>query len=180
MPTRRVVTGINAEGESVISSDGRGPVFWDRGSSILEQLWQTDRVPPEVRGTKEPVVFENLTAEPPPGGSVFRVVTVMPEGTTEPLRPDVEAEVAATFREYDANGVFASGERSGFHITRTIDFVIILSGEVDLEMDNGSVHLKPGDCVVQRETRHAWRNRGNQACVMAGVQISTRESQSQT
>lgn len=180
MPTRRVVTGINAGGNSVIASDGPGPVVWDRGSSILEQLWQIDSLPPEVRGTTEPVVFENLTAEPPPSGSVFRVVTVMPEGATEPLRPDVEGEIASRFKEYDTAGAFASGERSGVHITHTIDFVVILSGEVDLEMDEGSVHLETGDCVIQRETRHAWRNRGSQACVMAGVQISTREKQPQT
>jgi quercetin dioxygenase-like cupin family protein len=60
----------------------------------------------------------------------------------------------------------------GFHTTPTIDYIIVLSGEVDLELDAGSVHLTPGDIVVQRATRHAWRVNGDQPCVMAGINIS--------
>ena len=59
------------------------------------------------------------------------------------------------------------------HTTRTIDYGIVLSGEIDLELDEGEVHLGPGDVVVQRGTRHAWRNRGSRPCTMAFVLISS-------
>jgi len=63
-------------------------------------------------------------------------------------------------------------EASGFHRTDTLDYVMILDGEVTLELDRGSVALGPGDCVVQRGTRHAWRNRSGRPVKMAVVMVS--------
>lgn len=58
------------------------------------------------------------------------------------------------------------------HTTDTIDYDIILSGEIWLELDDGAkVHLKPGDCVIQNGTRHAWRSEGSEPCYMASVLI---------
>ena len=59
------------------------------------------------------------------------------------------------------------------HTTRTIDYGIVLSGEIDLELDEGEVHLKAGDVVVQRGTRHAWRNRSSEPCRIAFVLIDS-------
>ncbi len=64
-------------------------------------------------------------------------------------------------------------EDPAMHTTRTIDYGIILDGEVDLELDEGEVHLRPGDVIVQRATRHAWRNRGTAPCTIAFVLISS-------
>ena len=61
----------------------------------------------------------------------------------------------------------------GMHTTRTIDYGIVLSGEIYLELDEGEVHLTPGDVVVQRGTRHAWRNRSAEPCKIAFVLISS-------
>ena len=61
----------------------------------------------------------------------------------------------------------------GMHTTPTIDYGIVLSGEIDLELDEGEVHLQAGDVVVQRGTRHAWRNRGTEPCRIAFVLISS-------
>ena len=60
----------------------------------------------------------------------------------------------------------------GFHRTETIDFVMILEGDLTLELDDGSVDLHPGDCVVQQGTRHAWRNRSDRPVRMAAVMVS--------
>jgi uncharacterized cupin superfamily protein len=62
-------------------------------------------------------------------------------------------------------------EASGFHRTDTLDYVMVLDGEVTLELDRGAVTLGPGDCVVQRATRHAWRNRSGRAVRLAVVMI---------
>lgn len=59
------------------------------------------------------------------------------------------------------------------HTTRTIDYGIVLSGEIDLELDEGTVHLRPGDVIVQRRTRHAWRNHSTEPCKMAFILISS-------
>jgi hypothetical protein len=65
-------------------------------------------------------------------------------------------------------------EEYGMHQTQTIDFVTIVSGEVDLRLDDAGVHLKAGDCVIQRGTRHAWRNRSTEPCVLSAVLVSTK------
>ena len=66
-------------------------------------------------------------------------------------------------------------EASGFHRTDTLDYVMILEGAVTLELDRGSVVLGPGDCVVQRATRHAWRNQSGRPVKLAVVMISLAE-----
>ena len=66
-------------------------------------------------------------------------------------------------------------ENPGMHTTDTIDYGIVMSGEVWLELDDGAeVHLRPGDCVVQNGTRHAWRNKGSETCIMAFVMVGAR------
>ena len=66
-------------------------------------------------------------------------------------------------------------EPDGFHTTDTVDYVMVLEGEIFLELDTGEVLLHPGDCVVQRSTRHAWRNRTGAPVKMAAVMISLRD-----
>lgn len=68
---------------------------------------------------------------------------------------------------------FKPGGGAGLHTTRTIDHAVVLSGEIDLELDAGEVHLTAGDVVVQRGTRHAWRNKSGEACVMAFILIAS-------
>ena len=67
-------------------------------------------------------------------------------------------------------------EADGFHTTDTVDYVMVLEGEVSLELDTGEVALRPGDCVVQRQTRHAWRNRSATPVRMVAVMVSLRPS----
>jgi uncharacterized cupin superfamily protein len=75
------------------------------------------------------------------------------------------AEAAATMEGIQADG---------FHTTQTVDYVMVLEGEIALELDTGEVTLRPGDCVVQRGTRHAWRNRSGKPVKMMAVMLSTR------
>jgi uncharacterized cupin superfamily protein len=79
-------------------------------------------------------------------------------------------------RESMARSTIEGIESDGFHTTQTIDYVMVLEGEIALELDDGEVQLKPGDCVVQRGTRHAWRNRSDGPVKMMAVMVSTRDA----
>jgi mannose-6-phosphate isomerase-like protein (cupin superfamily) len=94
--------------------------------------------------------------EPEPGGSSWRVFDLPPD------------EVVAAYLE--AQGHADAGD--GFHRTDTLDYVMILDGEITLELDRGAVTLRSGDCVVQQGTRHAWRNRSGRPVKLAVVMIS--------
>jgi mannose-6-phosphate isomerase-like protein (cupin superfamily) len=99
--------------------------------------------------------------EPPAGGTAWRVFEV-------PTDEDMRAAMA------QAAGRMEGIEPDGFHTTHTIDYVMVLEGEISLELDTGEVTLHPGDCVVQRGTRHAWRNRSGKPVKMMAVMLSTR------
>ncbi|MFA5886029.1 MAG: cupin domain-containing protein, partial [Acidimicrobiia bacterium] len=154
MGVRRVVTGVDADGRSVFLSDGDAP-----GPDSWVEVWLTD---PAV-GTD--AVFDAplgpSALEPPAGGTAFRVFHVPPDAAMR--------EAMAANRE-----AIDGMEADGFHTTRTIDYVMVLEGEIGLELDTGEVTLGPGDCVIQRETRHAWRNRSGQPVTMMAVMVSTR------
>ena len=154
MAVRRVVTGVDDQGRSVFLSDG--PAF---GGDQWAEVWVTD---PE-QGMDAVVDPRDgpLVLEPPAAGTAWRVFEVPPDA--------VMRELMAS-----AAGTMPGIEADGFHATDTIDYVMVLEGEVTLELDTGEVALHPGDCVVQRGTRHAWRNRGDEPVRMVAVMLSTR------
>jgi mannose-6-phosphate isomerase-like protein (cupin superfamily) len=154
MAVRRVVTGTDDEGRSVVLSDGEA-----FGGDAWAEVWVTD----PARGADAVVDPHDgpLALEPPAGGTAWRVFEVPPDAVMR----------AAMARAVDAiDGM----EADGFHTTQTIDYVMVLEGEVALELDAGEVVLGPGDCVVQRGTRHAWRNRSDRPVRMVAVMLSTR------
>jgi mannose-6-phosphate isomerase-like protein (cupin superfamily) len=147
--TRRIVTGTDADGRSYFVSDGAAP-----GAAGFGELWQSNGAEPLA-----PIPSDGappVRLEPPPGGSSWRVFDLPPD------------EVVAA---YLASQNVPEVEASGFHRTDTLDYVMVLDGEVTLELDRGEVALRPGDCVVQRATRHAWRNRSGRPVRLAVVMI---------
>ena len=156
MAVRRVVTGVDEQGRSVFLSDGPA-----HGGDRWAEVWTTD----PVLGL-DAVVDPNdgpLALEPPAGGSAWRVFEVPPDAV---MRERI-AETAASIPGMEADG---------FHTTETVDLVMVLDGEIALELDTGEVRLRPGDCVVQRRTRHAWRNRSGRPVRMMAVMVSLREA----
>jgi mannose-6-phosphate isomerase-like protein (cupin superfamily) len=155
MSVRRVVTGTDEQGRSVFLSDG--PAF---GGDQWAEVWVTD----PALGLDAVVDPQDgpLALEPPAGGNAWRVFEVPPD---EVMRE----------RMASAAGTMPGIEPDGFHTTDTIDYVMVLDGEIALELDEGEVTLRPGDCVVQRGTRHAWRNRSGRPVRMVAVMLSTRD-----
>jgi quercetin dioxygenase-like cupin family protein len=127
---RRVVTGHDAAGRSVVLSDGPAPRSHDVGSAVFHELWSTRATPAPVAATESEPTDRPLVTPPDPHGTIIRITEIKP------------------------------GERSPMHRTQSIDYGIVLEGELWLMLDDGSeTRLGPGDVVVQRGTDHAWENR---------------------
>jgi uncharacterized cupin superfamily protein len=169
-PVRRIVTIDDDEGKSVAIADGPSPDMRGdpaRPGFSSARIWVADSSPVRI-GTYRDTVLRTHTIEPPPGGSVCRVVTFPPDET---FRAKVGAkEVEAFFRAMGspaASTYSADAPHPYMQKTRTLDFCLILEGEITLVLDTAEVHLKAGDTVVQRGTNHAWSNRSNMPCRIA-------------
>ncbi|HEX3863022.1 MAG TPA: cupin domain-containing protein [Stellaceae bacterium] len=148
LEVRRVVTGHDANGKAVVKSDERMAGIAGRGRSYIHrcEIWSTDKMPvdnSDVADAAQRAGFVVRHNYVGSGqGSVIRV--------TE----------------------FAPGAPKFMHRTETVDYAILLSGECDLELDDGeTVHLTQGDIVVQRGTMHGWVNTGSEPCVFAFILI---------
>ena len=170
-PVRRIVTIDDDDGKSVAIADGPPPdVQTDpaRPGFASARIWVTGASPAQIGPFRDTALVSPRALEPPPGGSVCRVVTFPPDGT---FRDKVgPAEVAAFFH---ATGSPAASTYSPaaphpyMQKTPTLDFCLVLEGEITLVLDTEEVHLKAGDTVVQRGTNHAWSNRSNEPCRIA-------------
>jgi len=167
MRVRRVVTGHDARGKAVFASDRGvdGLTVALLPGAEFHRLWGGDEPPTFPDGgapTPQPAYF------PPVGGYRFGLFTVPPVGAEVPEGIDVEEALADV--EANLPGLLSHVEldNPGMHTTDTIDFEVVLSGEVVLELDDGAeTVLHPGDTVVQNGTRHRWLNRGVQPAVLA-------------
>ena len=174
---RRIVTGHDGQGRSIFVSDetigpdttpGRDNVFVPPGNPLtcLIDLWRMAEVPGRFDGDADPATGPVKLV--PPAGLFFRTVEVPPDSQ----------------RNFDAMKDYFSGMGAGenldkassrhgaMHKTDTVDFAIILKGEVHLVLDEGEQHLNAGDVVIQRGTNHAWSNRTDQPCIFACVLIA--------
>jgi mannose-6-phosphate isomerase-like protein (cupin superfamily) len=169
-PVRRIITVDGEDGKSVAIADGPSPdVRTDpaRPGYTSTRVWVTDRTPARIKGVRETLDTPH-TIEPPPGGSVCRIVTFPPDDT---FIKRVSAHDVQGF--FDAMGSPGASTYSKdaphpyMQKTRTLDFCLVLEGEITLVLDSQEVHLKAGDTVVQRGTNHAWSNRSGKPCVIA-------------
>jgi hypothetical protein len=167
MPTelRRVITGHNERGKSVVIAD-KPPV--ELGT--LFEMWVTDRAPCSY-GADDEVAQRRVRLEPPENGTVFRFFRVDPEDPAL-SHDELERRVATGFAAVGAEHCRPDTTRSPhMHKTRTVDYIILLQGEVTLLLDEDEVNLKPFDVVIQRGTNHAWINRGSAPALLAGILI---------
>lgn len=167
-PVRRVVTGHDAAGAAVFIIDGASPhvrTFEHSGTTVTE-LWRTDATPADNSSGEDAAAGETKIP-PPPGGSVFRVVEYPPDSVrfANLDRDRHAAEAGLTYAPE------AAPRHPGMHKTDSVDYAIVLSGEIHALMEEGEVLLKQGDCLVQRGTNHAWSNRGDEPCRVAFVLI---------
>jgi hypothetical protein len=175
-PVRRVVTGHDEQGRSIIVSDGPTPHSNAPDSVpdlVARVVWMTDAMPVSNAGNEDaaPDGFVPPIG-PPANGTIFRVADFPPDSRYDGI------DIAQMFREIggaDAHEAGQDGDEDPrhfwFHKTRTIDYAVVLEGEIWAMMDIGECLLRPGDVVVQRGTNHAWSNRSDRPCRMAFVLI---------
>jgi hypothetical protein len=169
-PVRRIVTVDDEQGKSVAIADGPSPdVRTDpaRPGYASTRIWVTDRTPARINGVRETLDAPHRI-EPPPGGSVCRIVTFPPD---ESFRGRVtEREVRDFFASMGSPHASTYGPQARhpyMQKTRTLDFCLVLEGSITLILDTEEVELTAGDTVVQRGTNHAWSNRSGKPCVVA-------------
>jgi uncharacterized cupin superfamily protein len=131
------------------------------------RIWMTDRTPARLKGLREALPMPHRF-QPPPGGSVCRIVTFPPDADflSDVGSREVQAFFAATGSPA-ASTYSARSPHPYMQKTRTLDFCLVLEGEITLLLDKDEVSLKAGDTVVQRGTNHAWSNRSDRPCTVA-------------
>ncbi|HEV7392289.1 MAG TPA: cupin domain-containing protein, partial [Burkholderiales bacterium] len=167
-PARRIVVMDREPGKSCVVSDGPSPdgrTDPARPGYALQRMWVTE-------GTPAKIVLDTLhlpyILEPPPNGSVMNVVTFPPDASWKGKVG--AAEVKSFFRSMGSPGASTyspSAPHPYMQKTRTLEFGIVLDGEIVLVLDTQEVQLKTGDFVVQRGTNHAWSNRSSKPAVVA-------------
>ena len=172
-PVRRVVTGHDSSGKAIVLMDGPSPTWNRNAASDTESglVWVTDRTPADIAGTTDQSA-RKIGIPPPAGGSICRVVEF------GPMTKEMEALPVTHFSGSMGEGHVAKGRppRHPFmHRTKSIDYAIVLSGEIDMLLDDSEVHLRAGDVLVQQGTNHAWVNRGTTPCRIAFVLIDAKE-----
>jgi quercetin dioxygenase-like cupin family protein len=142
---RRVVTGHDDNGKAIVLIDGEATNTRTSASGNTSTLmWCTDRTPADIAlGTgAEDMGARKIGTPPPPNGSRFTV-----------------------------NDIAPGGKAGNMHRTETIDYVIVIAGEVEMDLDDSTVKLRAGDVMVQRGTNHAWVNRTSELARIAFVLI---------
>jgi len=166
MGIRRVVTGHDENGKAVVIYDGDAPNMNNPTRQIESTLfWVADSTPADNAGDED-TGNRNVGIAPGPGGSIFRVVEFGPEGDSE-VSNDELAYLSKAGGAEQPEGA----RHPGMHKTNSIDYAVVMEGEIDMLLDDTEVHVKAGDVVVQRGTVHAWANRGTEPCKIAFILI---------
>lgn len=171
---RRVITGHDKSGQSIIASDAQTPhimPIMDQPNFAVTDFWKTLATPADnSAATDADPCSTPIQVAPPASGSVFRVVQFPPD-------KDWAAKAAAMGGSVAIDETAKSASKGGevrhahMHRTRSIDYAIVLSGEIWAVMDVGETKLVAGDVLIQRGTNHAWANRSGAPCVVAFVLI---------
>lgn len=136
-------------------------------------FWRTDAVPARNAGDHDPAAGAPFALTPPKGGTLFRFFQIAPEKNEAGLsREERDARMAQMFEAAGAGHARqAMGRHPSMHRTDTVDYIVLLKGEVTALMDIGEVTMKPFDVLIQRGTRHGWVNRGNEPALLMAVLV---------
>jgi mannose-6-phosphate isomerase-like protein (cupin superfamily) len=170
---RRVVTGLDANNKSTVLFDSQVPLTSGRYGLTSVNLWITDSYPPALVFNGEDPSTKPVGISPPDNGTKLRIVEFPPLDADTEAKMEPEFLMKAVGDHAPSRGVPV--KHPFMHRTRTLDYAVILSGEIDMMLDDSTVHLKPGDVVVQQATNHAWINRGTQPCRILFVLMDSKQ-----
>jgi hypothetical protein len=165
---RRVVTGHDAQNRSTFIFDGLAPNVKEMATMpgvALTDLWETTTAPADNTGTAD-AAARPVKLEPPSVGSILRIVEFPPDTMWK------GADAAKAFESIGAGHAQDKDSADPMrHKTSTIDYIIVLKGEIYAILDTGETLLKAGDILVQRGTMHSWSVRGTEPCIVAAILI---------
>ncbi|OGA71669.1 MAG: hypothetical protein A3G81_26790 [Betaproteobacteria bacterium RIFCSPLOWO2_12_FULL_65_14] len=169
---RRVITGHDAGGASVFIEDGLAPNVKEMASMpglALTDLWETAGAPASNAGGKD-AAARPVRLEPPKNGTILRIVE---------FPPDSAWRGAADGREaFKSIGAGHAKDRASsdpmMHRTSSVDYIVVLKGEIYAIMEKGEKLLRAGDILVQRGTNHSWSVRGDEPCIIAAVLVNAK------
>ena len=169
---RRVVTGLDSNDKAIALFDSVLPLAPGKSGNPATNLWITDSSPPGF-SSKEDNATKPIGLTPPDNGTVIRVVEF------PPLSSDAEAKMGPNLMmKVVGDHAPTRGlpvKHPLMHRTRTVDYAIIMSGEMDMMLDDAVVHVKAGDVVIQQATNHAWINRGPEPCRVIFVLMDSKQ-----
>ena len=170
---RRIVTGHNKEGRSIIKMDSPPPRSIGEEVGGLFELWNTDGN--QIKTTDNVDRADSkIILSPIKNGTKFRYFQInpMPKGVSmdvlNQMAESAFSQIGAAHHRIDTS------KHPAMHKTETIDYIILLKGDVTLILDEDEVKLQPFDVVVQRGTNHAWQNNGNEPALLIAVLIDSK------
>lgn len=175
-PFRRIVTGHNSDGKAIIQEDGPPPRVQQIGKGFgpwFYEVWNTTETPAKIDAASGEPDEDGIILAPPKGGTRIRVLDIPPEGSEiADMTPEERREHFAEIGAEDASVDGGHSERHPMmHRTETVDYGIVLEGEITLIMDEGETVCRAGDIIVQRGTNHGWANRSGKDCRIAFILI---------
>jgi hypothetical protein len=176
LPTRRIVTGVDADGASIVVSDGPTPnMFGPAGSPYLINFWATRSTPADYTDPQDPAAGP-IPLHPAPGGVTFRFFRIPPESDFAHLTDEQRRAGAKIYHDRVGapEAYIPDGRHPGFHKTESVDFIVLLEGEVTLLLDKADVPMKPFDVVVQRGASHSWVNYGDTPALLMAVLVDAK------
>ena len=169
---RRVVTGLDANNKAVVMFDSRMPLQSGPYGLTSTNLWVTNSYPLGF-SFKDDTSAIPVGVSPLDNGTKFRVVEFPPLDAATEAKMEPGFLMKAVGAVAPARGLPVTHPL--MHRTRSVDYAVVLSGEIDMMLDDSVVHLKPGDTIVQQATNHAWVNRGTQACRILFVLMDSKQ-----
>ena len=169
---RRVVTGHDKDGKSIFVMDSLAPNVLEVASMpgvALTDLWRTRTSPASNSGNADSATGK-IKLEPPATGTILRIVEFPPDSAWRK-----KADAKAAFASIAASGApdHASADPM-MHATATVDYIIVLKGEIYAVLDKEETLLKAGDILIQRGTNHSWSVRGRKPCIVAAVLVGAK------
>jgi mannose-6-phosphate isomerase-like protein (cupin superfamily) len=173
-PIHRVVTGHDAAGRAIVSSDGPLPSVVEIAAipgTVFHEVWSTSATPALVDNGADPTVGP-IVLPPPRHGTRMRFVDIPPD-TADYLAHGAARmhDAFAQIGDAKASTVRADSPHPLMHRTESLDYGIVIEGEMTLVLDTSEVLLKVGSVVVQRGTNHAWANRSGKPCRMLFILV---------
>jgi mannose-6-phosphate isomerase-like protein (cupin superfamily) len=169
---RRVVTGLDANNKAVVMFDSRMPLRPGPAGLNATNLWVTNTYPLGF-SFKDDTSAIPVGISPLDNGTKFRVVEFPPLDAATEAKMEPDFLMKAVGPVAPARGLPVTHPL--MHRTPSVDYAVVLSGEIDMMLDDSVVHLKPGDTIVQQATNHAWVNHGREPCRILFVLMDSRQ-----